>query len=138
MNIQKKINRVIDANLNRAREAFRILEDICRFVINEKNLTQKIKSLKHNLQSISKNSFVTAELINCRNIIEDIGKASNISELKRKNIKDIFFANIQRLKESTRVLEEFLKLSNKNKALKFKQIRYKIYQIEKELFNKIK
>lgn len=138
MDTQKKIHRVIDANLNRAKEAFRVIEDICRFILDEKILTQKIKNLRHRLQNIANSSFVKDKLIKCRNIVADVGKASIINELKRKDIGDIFFANIERLKESVRVLEEFLKLTNKQKALKFKQIRYKIYQIEKEMFSKIR
>lgn len=129
---------MIDANLNRSREALRIIEDISRFLLDNKAITKKVKTLRHDLQKITKSSLKINQLIESRNIAYDIGKSSNLSELKRNNVKDIFFANIQRAKESTRVLEEFLKLTNKNKALKFKTIRYKIYQIEKELFNNLK
>lgn len=138
MDIQVKIYRVIDANLNRAKEGLRVVEDISRFILSNKVITQKIKNLRHNLQNISRASFSTESLINCRNIIEDVGKASITNELRRTNIEDIFFANIQRAKESVRVLEEFLKLTSRSKALKLKTIRYKIYQIEKELLKNIK
>ncbi|MEW5757917.1 MAG: thiamine-phosphate pyrophosphorylase [Candidatus Omnitrophota bacterium] len=138
MDIRKKINRVIDANLNRAKEAMRVLEDISRFILSDKINTQKIKNLRHCLQDISKSCFNAKDLINCRDIKEDVGKTSNISELERKGIKDIFFANIQRAKESIRVLEEFLKLINKKQSSRLKIIRYNIYQIEKELFKEIK
>jgi thiamine-phosphate pyrophosphorylase len=67
----------------------------------------------------------------------DVGKEIYGRELKRKNIRDIFFANMQRIKESVRVLEEFTKLIDTASAIKFKRIRYEVYGIEKRTFLKI-
>ena len=72
-----------------------------------------------------------------RNSKTDVGKNIYINELKRTGYQDIFFANIQRVKESIRVLEEFSKLINKNIALEFKKIRYSMYEIEKKAAKKI-
>ncbi len=63
---------------------------------------------------------------------EDVGRNIKIDELKRDSIADIFFANIQRVKESLRVLEEFSKLTDKKVSGRLKQLRYRIYQIEKD------
>ena len=67
----------------------------------------------------------------------DVGKKIFVNELKRENFKDIFFANIQRVKESVRVLEEFAKLRQKSAALKLKKIRYALYELEKKILPKI-
>ena len=40
-------NRIIDANLNRLREGIRVLEDIYRFVLNNKEIALKLKNLRH-------------------------------------------------------------------------------------------
>jgi hypothetical protein len=39
--------RLIDANANRAREALRVVEDYCRFVLNDETLSGSLKSLRH-------------------------------------------------------------------------------------------
>ena len=41
--------RVVDANLNRTREALRVLEDYARFGLNDRFLTERLKSLRHQL-----------------------------------------------------------------------------------------
>ena len=64
---------------------------------------------------------------------KDIGKKSNVTEFKRKRVEDVFFANSQRAKESIRVLEEFTKLFNKRLSQSLKNIRYKIYALEKKI-----
>src|SRR5262249_19972970 len=39
--------RVVDANANRAREALRVLDDYCRFVLDDTVLTGEAKELRH-------------------------------------------------------------------------------------------
>ena len=77
------------------------------------------------------------DLLRERKSLQDVGRDIVIKELKRKNFQDIFFANIQRVKESLRVLEEFSKLISKNSALQFKRVRYAVYEIEKATAKKI-
>ena len=72
-----------------------------------------------------------------REVASDVGRKNFRHELSRTNLRDIFWANIQRVKESLRVLEEFSKLENTKAALRFKQLRYKVYEIEKKSFKKI-
>jgi len=134
----KQILRIIDANLNRLTEGVRVCEEIVRFILEEKKLTLAFKRLRHRISSLISSLPVSKEsLTDARDVLKDVGKISIKPELKRKNWKDIFFANIQRIKESTRVLEEFTKLFDKRKALDIKKIRYQIYEIEKEAVRKI-
>jgi thiamine-phosphate pyrophosphorylase len=72
-----------------------------------------------------------------RQVQSDVGKKIYVNELKRGNLRDIFFANIQRVKESVRVLEEFSKLKDRLVAVKFKKIRYDLYELEKKILRKI-
>ena len=125
-------NRIIDANINRAKEGLRVCEEITRFILESRQLTSELKKIRHRIDALTKKlPLNSTDLLKGRESRRDVGKNIYINELKRKTLPDIFFANIQRVKESIRVLEEFTKLINRNIAVGFKQIRYDIYEIEK-------
>jgi len=46
MDYKSKVFRIIDANINRAKEGARVCEDIMRLVIEDKNNTLKLKKSK--------------------------------------------------------------------------------------------
>jgi len=127
------VNRVIDANINRAKEGLRVCEEITRFILDNRLLTSRLKRIRHNLTSLSESLISKQELFKERESIKDVGRFIKANELKRDGLSGIFFANIQRVKESVRVLEEFSKLINIEVALGFKNIRYKVYEIEKKV-----
>jgi hypothetical protein len=80
-----------------------------------------------------------SELLASRSADTDVGKKITLGlETKRGNYRDIFFANIQRVKESIRVVEEFSKLTDAEAAARFKKIRYSVYEIEKSFAEKIR
>ena len=128
-----KILRLVDANLNRSREGLRVCEDITRFILNDKTLTRSFKSLRHRITSITKTlDKKRSVLVKARNVKKDIGKRTGKLESVRKNIPDVFRANIQRAKESLRVLEEVTKLFDKAISLEIKAIRFRVYELEKK------
>jgi thiamine-phosphate pyrophosphorylase len=132
------VNRIIDANINRAKEGLRVCEEITRFVLDNRAMTCELKNIRHEIDAAVKElpgSF--QKRLEARRSSEDVGREIYANELKRKNLGDIFFANMQRAKESVRVLEEFTKLINTRSAVKFKRIRYEIYSIEKKVVGKI-
>jgi len=131
------IHRIIDANLNRVKEGLRVCEEITRFILDDRQLTALFKLYRHEIDAILKKVYPAAKLLGERRSAEDVGRLNSRSELKRSGLKDVFWANIQRVKESLRVLEEFSKLKNRGAALRFKQLRYKVYEIEKKSFKKI-
>lgn len=133
---KKKIYRLIDANFNRTKEGLRVCEDICRFVLDSKTETRNFKDIRHQLTKIIE-KLDLALLISSRSIETDVGVESSISEFERKECCDIFYANSQRVKESIRVLEEIFKLINKKEAQNLKNLRYKIYAIEKKIIKKL-
>jgi len=132
-NKKSTVNRIIDANINRLKEGLRVCEEITRFILNNRSLTMELKKIRHEIDSLSSSLVPRLLLLKERSAREDVGRLLRGNELKRDSLRDIFFANIQRSKESIRVLEEFSKLININSALKFKRIRYKIYEIEKKV-----
>jgi len=135
--ISNGVYRVIDANINRAKEGLRVCEEIARFILDSYNLTSAFKKIRHRTNAILKYLPGNIKLFKERKSIEDVGRKIYINELKRENCQDIFFANMQRTKESIRVLEEFTKLINKNTAVKFKRLRYDIYELEKKAAKRI-
>jgi len=133
----KFIYRIIDANINRTKEGLRVCEEIARFILNSRTLTSKFKQIRHKVDALLKRLPSRTTLLDERESLKDVGKEIYIHELKRRDSQDIFFANIQRVKESLRVLEEFTKLINRNIAIEFKRLRYDIYEIEKKVTQRI-
>src|SRR5690349_13638085 len=44
--------RILDACANRAREGLRVVEDYCRFVLDDRFLTGELKQLRHDLAAV--------------------------------------------------------------------------------------
>ncbi len=130
--MDKGVYRIIDANLNRVMEGLRVSEDIIRFSTNNEKLTLRLKELRHEvfeaIKNLRKEHF--QELVSSRDI-NDVGFKSTPSEQTRENLVDLFLANTQRGKESLRVLEEVLKLFDQALSQKYKNFRFKLYEIEK-------
>ncbi|MFH0918706.1 MAG: thiamine-phosphate pyrophosphorylase [Candidatus Omnitrophota bacterium] len=134
---KNSIGRIIDANLNRAKEGLRVCEEITRFILDSHRFTAQLKEVRHKVNHLGSKIYPPAKLLKQRRARKDVGRRNSCGELERANCKDIFWANIQRVKESLRVLEEFSKLVDAGVALGFKQLRYKVYEIEKDSFKKI-
>jgi len=126
--LEPELFRVVDANLNRLKEGIRVVEDIMRYRDNNKELSSKLKNLRHKA-TISENE----ELLKHRDSINDVLRPTIKSELNRSDIKSIIIANFKRAQESSRVLEELYKLSDSTYSENFKYIRYELYNLEKEI-----
>ncbi len=132
--IEKEVFRIVDANFNRSREGLRVCEEVTRFVWNSASLTKELKSVRHSITNILKNAATASKILFAtRDVKSDVGrKERRKSEMRRLDYSDIFSANIERAKESLRVLEEFFKLIDKNDSTKFTKLRFKVYEIEKK------
>jgi thiamine-phosphate pyrophosphorylase len=126
--MNKENLRLIDANLNRLREGVRVVEDICRYIFNDKITASRLKTVRH-LARIENYQ----ELLESRDIKNDVLKSSTSSEQSRENLTSILIANFKRAQESARVLEEFCKLLSAKESENFKYIRYELYDIEKSI-----
>ena len=133
--VDKKILRVVDANINRAKEGLRVVEDIFRFVLISDYQRKKVRSIRHNLDKILKEKIVK-QAITTRDSIKDSGKATDPLELRRKDCFDIIYANLQRAKESMRVLEECFKIVLPKRVSLIKKLRYELYTVEKNIILK--
>jgi len=130
--MKRELFRIIDANLNRSREGLRVCEEVSRFIIEDAGLTGEFKKIRHRISS-STGRFPKAlqSLLQSRQSVSDVGR-DILSKSGRKNYKDIFFANIQRVKESLRVLEEFSSIFNQTLSRYYARLRFQVYELEKK------
>ncbi len=128
----KSLYRILDANFNRAKEGLRVCEDLCRYIWDQRTLTRAFKDLRHQLTGIMA-GLDTQKVLEARHIQGDVGRATIVSESKRDDIKTVFCANTQRVKESMRVLEEVTKLIDSRISSKLKVLRYKVYALEQKV-----
>ncbi|MBW4617068.1 MAG: thiamine phosphate synthase [Desmonostoc vinosum HA7617-LM4] len=127
--IQQVVYRILDANLDRAREGLRIIEEWCRFGLNNSQLAVECKHLR---QEIAK--WHTSELRAARDTPGDPGtELTHPQEEQRASIKLVLQANFCRVQEALRVLEEYSKLYNPNMGKACKQMRYRVYTLESSL-----
>ena len=119
--------RVIDANLNRLKEGIRVIEDIARYLDNDKTLASKLKALRHQSKIDDLQNLLAS-----RDSVNDVLRPTVQSEMERSNIESILIANYKRAQESSRVLEEMYKIVEPTLSETFKNIRYTLYTLEKE------
>lgn len=131
--------RLIDADLDRLGEGLRVLEDIARFLLDDAELCQQLKTLRHELFD---GVFpLEQRLLSARRAGEDVGSSlKSPREEKGVDLPGVVVANARRVQESLRVLEEFAKLSDTPlplEPLKFEKARFSIYELEKKLLSKL-
>ncbi len=135
ISVMDKTVRILDANLNRGREGLRVVEDVVRFVLDDAALAARIKTIRHEVTSlVHQLPLDELELLNARDSEGDVGMNLNCaSEDLRPDLSQIASANIHRSQEAMRVLEELSKLYDDSVALRFKKLRFQIYELEKEI-----
>jgi len=126
---QPALCRILDANLDRAREGLRIIEEWCRFGLNSADLAAECKQLRQELAV-----WHTAELRSARDTPADRGtELTHPQEEQRSSIQHLLEANFCRVEEALRVLEEYGKIYDPNMGKAFKQMRYRVYTLESNL-----
>lgn len=123
------VYRILDANLDRAREGLRIIEEWCRFGLNDAQLTLECKQMRQEIAT-----WHTDRMRAARDTAGDAGtELSHPQEEQRASIKSLLQANFCRVEEALRVLEEYGKLTHPNMGKAFKQMRYRVYTLESNL-----
>jgi len=133
-----KLLRIIDANLNRAREGLRVCEDIARFGLQNKSAAKSLKIVRHNSTGLVLNSkkISFAGLLSGRDTGGDKAKFMDFAPKPDADLSDIFMSNIERVKESLRVLEECFKIIDGKISRGYRKLRFDTYDIEKRLIKK--
>jgi thiamine-phosphate pyrophosphorylase len=125
--------RIVDANFNRAREAARVIEEFCRFVLNSTHLTERAKRFRHEL-SACLGRLDTGRLIAGRDTLGDIGVGARVDvQLERATLEDSFTAACKRLTEALRVLTEVIRVHDYPLAQNIENFRYTAYTLEKDI-----
>jgi len=127
--------RMIDSNINRANEAWRVMEDAARFALVDADLCGSIKSLRHELRAIiAAMPIPPGALIANRDTPGDAGTGhTSAGEQSRGDLLEVVIAAGKRAGEAMRVLEETAKTIDENAAGRMKSLRYRAYEIEKQL-----
>ncbi|MBL8799395.1 MAG: thiamine phosphate synthase [Planctomycetia bacterium] len=125
--------RIVDASANRAREALRVVEDYCRFALDDAFLSGSLKQLRHDLAAALAD-WPTPLLLSARETQRDVGTALQTSrELERGGLREVVLVNLKRLQEALRSLEEFGKLRGAALGQAIEGLRYRSYTLERAI-----
>jgi thiamine-phosphate pyrophosphorylase len=126
---QLAVYRILDANLDRAREGLRIIEEWCRFGLNHSGFTGECKHMRQELAR-----WHTPEIRLARDTPNDPGThLTHPQEAERTGIVQVLQVNFARIQEALRVLEEYGKIVVPEMAAACKQMRYRVYALESNL-----
>ena len=133
---ESKTMRIIDANLNRIGEGLRLLEDLARLILNDATLSQQLKTIRHGM--LERDWPFNQQLLQARDSEGDVGKNIEAPEGEKRELTTMVVANSRRVQESLRTIEELAKLPDvKLDPEKFKQARFNLYTIEKNLLSRL-
>jgi thiamine-phosphate pyrophosphorylase len=147
--VHHQLLRMIDANVNRACEGLRVLEDVARFAINDRGLSQRLRAARHDL--VADNEPLHAALLSGRDSEYDVGRHAALPpiQVQRKtdteygstaDLLGLVTANAKRVEQALRVIEELAKTPELSSTLdsgRFGQTRFAVYAIERDLFSRI-
>jgi thiamine-phosphate pyrophosphorylase len=124
------IARILDANLNRARESLRVIEDFVRFGADDAALSSSLKHVRHDLAAAARRLDAGA-LLAARDTPGDVGTSIDTeSERTRGSPDDVVVSAFKRLSEALRVLAEYGKTVDAEFAAMIEQLRYRCYDAE--------
>lgn len=127
--MNKAVFRLLDANLNRAREGLRVIEDTARFVLNQPRAAAAARGLRHRLDQVARSQY--GVLLAARDSLQDPGFRN--PERRYPRLEAVLAANFRRAQEALRVLEEYGRLLSPQAVSEFKGIRFQLYTWEKRL-----
>ena len=92
--MEKSFVRILDTNLNRAKEGLRVIEDSARFVFNNEEIYKQLRTIRHKATSFLESKY--EQLVFERDSIKDVGRKA--TEDKRTDLKNIIIANFKVLR----------------------------------------
>lgn len=128
------IYRILDANLNRLREALRVIEEYFRFIDERPAVCVMLKKARHALVGLERRLDRRALLAGRDTRSDCFASAVRPEELGRAGLADLLTANFRRGQEACRVLEEYAKTAGcAGSPETAKTIRFTLYKLEKDL-----
>ncbi|HLY11630.1 MAG TPA: thiamine phosphate synthase [Planctomycetota bacterium] len=126
----RSLLRILDANLNRAREALRVVEDIARFHHGDAAGAARVKEARHALDRLARPH--ARELLLARDSEHDVGREGDLPVDGGRSIRDILTANVKRAGEALRSIEELAKGRFPGLSREAHDRRYDLYLLEKD------
>jgi len=123
----------MDANLNRAREGLRVVEELVRLGLGDRALTARCRQMRHVLAGYPEKmpGGYRALLIH-RDAGRDVGAPLWPEEAGRAGLTEMLTANLKRTQEALRVLEECAKVLGAPVA-ELKDLRFAAYILERDI-----
>jgi len=123
---EARVDRLIDANLDRAREGLRVVEDWCRFGLDHADLVASLKHWRQQLGRCHADRYKQA-----RSTATDTAAGmAHPAQQDRVHPQQVVAANCGRVQEALRVLEEFGRDRDPQLAATAASIRYGLYDLE--------
>lgn len=126
----------MDANINRACEGLRVAEEIARFVLQDGRLLEGLREIRHTVSSLGQ-GFSGLSLLSSRDVKNDVGRSIKVGNLVREDPLGVARANLRRTEEALRTLEEFSRLKDHKQSVEFENLRFAVYDIEKEILKRL-
>ncbi len=123
------IERLLDANLDRAREGLRVLEDWARFGLDRPDLVARSKDLRQRLGLLHRDAYKRAR----HSATDAAAGLTHPAQSARTSPDQIVAANAARVQEALRVLEEFGRGIDPPLAEEAARCRYRLYDLEVDL-----
>ena len=125
--------RILDAAFNRAAEGFRVVEDFLRLSLSDRYLARTTKDLRHQL-TVASTQLDAHARIAARDTLNDVGcDIQADSEFVRYSNEDVVRANLARVQQSLRTLEEYGKTISVKFSQSVEKLRYQTYTLEKAI-----
>lgn len=123
--------RILDANVNRAAEGLRAVEEYCRFVLADAHLTGIAKGIRHDL--VVAVSFVDHHArLASRETLADPG--TNLGDYRHAlqwSLEQVATANLKRVEQALRAIEEYAKPLGEQVSPQVESLRYRTYTLAK-------
>ena len=131
--VDRTLLRILDANLNRAREGLRVCEDVARLGYDDAGLTARLKRVRHGTTAAARRLPVAwRALLMARGSDRDVGRRTgHLVSHRGGSLQTLFIVNMQRAKEAMRVLEESCRIIAPIVAQDFARLRFRLYALEK-------
>ncbi len=132
----RELDRIMDANLNRATEGLRTLGEVARFVLSDATLSENARTIRRRIHEVlAELPILQNRLISERDSETDVGR--EYAAGRHQSLVDLCRANARRAEESLRVLEETWRTMSPEIAQVLSDLRYRTYTLEKSLVEKL-
>jgi len=130
---ESAVLRILDVNVNRSREALRVIEDYARFGLDDAEAASALKNARHLLRKFVE-EVGADRLLSERDVLSDVGRSIRTpDELQRLSMQEVVQAAFVRLTEAARSLSEYAKLISAEAAQAAESLRYAGYELQQRV-----